>query len=222
MWAVVTSKPAICTSGSKTGIEIYDSYYTCMHRQREDRLSMITFQTFRMTTLCFTLISSHWCSGDPSWEELIMPRPHPSLCSPVQFQTVSLWCQEQELHETAWQCMTVHDGRSGSFMTLYCRKACNHYSSTGQLFQYAADQHINRKHHLFVLPSCPAFIISIFPLSPFWLTPRSKHTDKQHNPAAFTNILRFAHTVHTNTFVPLLHAPKHKQWTCWQTVQCLQ
>ena len=185
MWAVVTSKPAIFTSGSKTGIEIYDSYYTCMHRQREDRLSMITFQTFRMTTLCFTIIFSHWCSGDPSWEELIMPRPHPSLCSPLQFQTVSLWCQELELHETAWQCMTVHDGRSGSFMTLYCRKACNHYSSTGQLFQYAADQHINRKHHLFVLPSCSAFII-LFSLS--------LHSDWHRGPNTQTNSITRLHS----------------------------
>ena len=183
---------------------------------------MITFQTFRMTTLCFTLISSHWCSGSRAERNWSCHGPIHLCALPCNSrQTVSLWCQEQELHETTWQCMTVHDGRSGSFMTLYCRKACNHYSSTGQLFQYAADQHINRKHHLFVLPSCPAFIISIFPLSPFWLTPRSKHTDKQ-NPAAFTNILQFAHTVHTNTFVPYLHAPKHKQWTCWQTVQCLQ
>ena len=171
------------------------SYYTCMHRQREDRLSMCSVLYFNLQPLIAR------CSGDPSWEELIMPRRHPSLCSPLQFQTASLWCgRAVPGTRAARDCMTVHDGRSGSFMTLYCRKACNHYSSTGQLFQYAADQHINRKHHLFVLPSCPAFIISIFPLSPFWLTPRSKHTDKQ-NPAAFTNIMQFAHTVHVHKYI---------------------
>ena len=186
-----------------------------MHRQREDRLSMCSVLYFNLQPLIAR------CSGDPSWEELIMPRRHPSLCSPLQFQTASLWCgRAVPGTRAARDCMTVHDGRSGSFMTLYCRKACNHYSSTGQLFQYAADQHINRKHHLFVLPSCPAFIISIFPLS--ILTDTEVQTHRQTEPGC---IYKYSAVcthcpVSTNTFVPYLHAPKHKQWTCWQTVQC--
>ena len=58
-WSV-TSGPAICTSGSKTGIDIYDSYYTCMHRQREDRLSMCSVLYFNLQPLIAR------CSGDPS------------------------------------------------------------------------------------------------------------------------------------------------------------
>ena len=121
-------------------------------------------------------------------------------------------CQEQELHETAWQCMmdgVVHSWHfiAGKLVTIT--------QAPGNSFNM---QQTSISIENIIYLSC----LHVQHLS--FLFSLSLHSDwhrgpNTHNPAAFTTIMHTLSTS-TNTFVPLLHAPKHKQWTCWQTVQC--